>query len=156
VELAKSMGAEGVAGGQVMDVSSEGLSSEEGLERVELIHLHKSAALLEGAVVLGAIMGGGSDEEVERLRMFGRCVGLMGQVVDDILDVTQSTEKLRKTAGKDLVAGKLTYPKVLGVDKSKEIARKLVEDSKEILVGFDTSKVAPLFAVTNYIAGKIN
>jgi len=155
-ELAKSIGAEGIAGGQVMDKSSEGLSNEVGLERVEFIHLHKSAALLEGSVVLGAIMGGGSDEEVERLRMFGRCVGLMGQIVDDILDVTKSTEYLGKTAGKDLVADKLTYPKVLGMDKSKEIAQKLVEDSKEILAGFDTPKVAPLFAITNYIAGRIN
>ena len=66
-------------------------------------------------------MGGGSDEEVEILRMFGRCVGLMGQVVDDILDVNESMEELRKTTRKDLVADKLTYPKVLGVDKSKEI-----------------------------------
>lgn len=156
VELAKSAGAEGVAGGQVMDVSSEGLSSEVGLERVELIHLRKSAALLEGAVVLGAIVGGGSDEEVERLRMFGRCVGLMGQIVNDILDVTKSTAELGKTTGKDLVVDKLTYPKVLGMDKSKEIAQKLVEDSKEILAGFDTPKAAPLCAVTNYIAGKIN
>ncbi|XP_022634843.1 heterodimeric geranylgeranyl pyrophosphate synthase large subunit 1, chloroplastic-like [Vigna radiata var. radiata] len=156
VELAKSVGAEGVAGGQVMDVSSEGLSSEVGLERVELIHLKKSAALLEGSVVLGAIVGGGSDEEVERLRMFGRCVGLMGQIVDDIVDVTKSTEELGKTAGKDLVVDKLTYPKVFGMHKSKEIAQKLVEDSTEILVGFDNPKVAPLVALTNYIAGKIN
>jgi len=155
-ELAKSIGAEGVTGGQVMDMSSEGLSSEVGLERVECIHLHKSAALLEGPVVLGAIMGGGSDEEVERLRMFGRCVGLMYQIVDDILDVTKSTEYLGKTAGKDLVADKLTYPKVLGMDKSKEIAQKLVEDSKEILAGFGTPKVAPFIAITNYIAGRIN
>ncbi|KAL9331642.1 hypothetical protein ACSQ67_001252 [Phaseolus vulgaris] len=66
-------------------------------------------------------MGGGSDEEVEILRMFGRCVGLMGRVVDDILDVNESMEELRKTTRKDLVADKPTYPKVLGVDKSKEI-----------------------------------
>ncbi|KAK7378211.1 hypothetical protein VNO80_03649 [Phaseolus coccineus] len=90
VELAKSLGTEGVTGGQMMVVSLEGFLSEVGLERVEFIHLHKSTALLEGAVVLGAIMGGGSDEEVERLRMFGRCVGLMGQVVDDILDVAET------------------------------------------------------------------
>ena len=80
----------------------------------------------------------------------------MGQVVDDILDVNESMEELRKTTRKDLVADKLTYPKVLGVDKSKEIGWKLVEDSKEILAGFDTPKIALLFVVTNYIVGKIN
>ncbi|KAF7815486.1 geranylgeranyl pyrophosphate synthase, chloroplastic [Senna tora] len=84
-ELAKSIGAEGVVAGQVVDIDSEGLS-DVGVEKLEFIHLHKKAALLEGAIVLGAIMGGGSDEEIEKLRKFARCIGLLFQVVDDILD----------------------------------------------------------------------
>ncbi|CAJ1909782.1 unnamed protein product [Sphenostylis stenocarpa] len=155
-ELAKSVGAEGLVAGQVMDVKPEGLSGDVGLERVEFIHLHKSAALVEGAVVLGAIMGSGSEEEVERLRMFGRCIGLMGQIVDDILDVTKSSVELGKTTGKDMVADKLTYPKVLGLHKYMEIAHKLVEDAKEALALFDAQKAAPLLAVSNYIVDKIN
>ncbi|TKY70484.1 Geranylgeranyl pyrophosphate synthase [Spatholobus suberectus] len=154
-ELAKSIGAEGLVAGQAVDIDSEGLSNV-GLERLEFIHLHKTAALLEAAAVLGAIVGGGSDEEVERLRKFARCIGLLFQVVDDILDVTKSSEELGKTAGKDLVANKVTYPKLLGIHKSKEFADKLIHDAKEQLAGFDPQKAAPLLALTNYTAYRQN
>ncbi|XP_047158449.1 geranylgeranyl pyrophosphate synthase 7, chloroplastic-like [Vigna umbellata] len=150
-ELAKSIGGDGLVAGQVVDLDSEGASNV-GLERLEFIHVHKTAALLEAAVVLGAIVGGGSDEEIEKLRKFARCIGLLFQVVDDILDVTKSSEELGKTAGKDLVADKVTYPKLLGIQKSKEFAEKLLLEAKEQLFGFDPPKAAPLFALTNYIA----
>ncbi|XP_027362694.1 geranylgeranyl pyrophosphate synthase, chloroplastic-like [Abrus precatorius] len=154
-ELAKSIGKEGLVAGQVVDINSEGLSNV-GLERLEFIHLHKTAALLESSVVLGGIVGGGSDEEVERLRKFARSIGLLFQVVDDILDVTKSSEDLGKTAGKDLVADKVTYPKLLGIPKSKEFADKLISDAKEQLRGFHPEKAAPLFALANYIAYRQN
>ncbi|KAK7250836.1 hypothetical protein RIF29_33554 [Crotalaria pallida] len=154
-ELAKSIGTEGLVAGQVVDINSEGLA-DVGLERLEFIHVHKTAALLEGAVVLGAILGGGSDEEVEKLRKFARYIGLMFQVVDDILDVTKSSEELGKTAGKDLVADKVTYPKLLGIEKSKEFAQKLNRDAQEQLSGFDPDKAAPLIALANYIAFRQN
>eukprot|EP00256_Glycine_max_P052894 XP_014619357.1 geranylgeranyl pyrophosphate synthase, chloroplastic isoform X2 [Glycine max] len=150
-ELAKSIGTEGLVAGQVVDIDSEGVANV-GLETLEFIHVHKTAALLEAAVVLGAIVGGGSDEEVEKLRKFARCIGLLFQVVDDILDVTKSSEELGKTAGKDLVADKVTYPKLLGIDKSKEFAQELLKDAKEQLSGFDPRKAAPLFASINHIA----
>ncbi|CAE6155376.1 unnamed protein product [Arabidopsis arenosa] len=108
-ELAKAIGTEGLVAGQVVDISSEGLDlNDVGLEHLEYIHLHKTAALLEASAVLGAIVGGGSDDEIERLRKFARCIGLLFQVVDDILDVTKSSKELGKTAGKDLIADKLT------------------------------------------------
>ncbi|OIW09727.1 hypothetical protein TanjilG_09400 [Lupinus angustifolius] len=154
-ELAKSIGAEGLVAGQVVDINSEGLSDVE-LEILEFIHIHKTAALLEGSVVLGAILGGGTDEEVEKLRMFARYIGLMFQVVDDILDVTKSSEELGKTAGKDLVADKVTYPKLLGIEKSREFAQKLNRDAQEQLSGFDQDKAAPLIALANYIAYRQN
>lgn len=154
-ELAKSIGTEGLVAGQVVDINSEGLS-DVGLERLEFIHVHKTAALLEGAVVLGAILGGGTDEEVERLRKFARYIGLMFQVVDDVLDVTKSSKELGKTAGKDLVADKVTYPKLLGIEKSKEFAQKLNRDAQEQLSGFDPHKAAPLIALANYIAYRQN
>lgn len=150
-ELAKSIGGEGLVAGQVVDLESEGLS-DVGPERLEFIHLRKTAALLEAAVVMGAIVGGGSEEEIERLRKYARCIGLLFQVVDDILDVTKSSEELGKTAGKDLVADKVTYPKLLGIEKSKEFAAQLNKDALDHLQGFDPEKVAPLFALTNYIA----
>ncbi|KAF7809748.1 geranylgeranyl pyrophosphate synthase, chloroplastic-like [Senna tora] len=154
-ELAKSIGSEGLVAGQVVDINSEGLS-DVGVERLEFIHLHKTAALLEAAVVLGAIMGGGSDEEVEKLRKFARYIGLLFQVVDDILDVTKSSQELGKTAGKDLVADKVTYPKLLGIEKSREFAEKLNNDAREQLSGFDPEKAAPLYALANYIAYRQN
>ncbi|XP_057763435.1 geranylgeranyl pyrophosphate synthase, chloroplastic-like [Arachis stenosperma] len=152
-ELAKSVGSEGLVAGQIVDTHSEGLSNV-GLERLEYIHLHKTAALLEAAVVLGGIMGGGNDDEVENLRLFARSIGLLFQVVDDILDVTKSSEQLGKTAGKDLVADKVTYPKLLGIEKSKEFAHKLNQDALQYLAGFDEDKAAPLVALANFIANR--
>ncbi|GFY86565.1 geranylgeranyl pyrophosphate synthase 1 [Actinidia rufa] len=154
-ELAKSIGAEGLVAGQVVDISSEGIS-EVGLEHLEFIHRHKTAALLEGSVVLGAILGGGSDDEVEKLRKFARCIGLLFQVVDDILDVTKSSKELGKTAGKDLVADKVTYPKLIGIEKSREFAEELNKEAKDQLSGFDPEKAAPLIALANYIAYREN
>lgn len=154
-ELAKSVGGEGLVAGQTVDIDSEGVS-DVGLERLEYIHVHKTAVLLEASVVLGAIMGGGSDEEVERLRKFARCIGLLFQVVDDILDVTKSSEELGKTAGKDLVADKVTYPKLLGIEKSKEFAANMNKEAHKQLAGFDPEKAAPLLALANYIAHRQN
>nr|AFJ52722.1 geranyl diphosphate synthase [Mangifera indica] len=154
-ELAKSIGIEGLVAGQVVDINSEGLK-EVGLDHLEFIHQHKTAALLEGSVVLGAILGGGSDDEVEKLRTFARCIGLLFQVVDDILDVTKSSRELGKTAGKDLVADKVTYPKLLGIEKSRELADKLNKDAQQQLSGFDQEKAAPLIALSNYIAYRQN
>ncbi|KAM5576260.1 geranylgeranyl pyrophosphate synthase, chloroplastic-like [Rosa sericea] len=154
-ELARSIGSEGLVAGQVVDIHSEGLS-DVGLEHLEYIHLHKTAALLECAVVLGSILGGGSDSEIEKLRTFARYIGLLFQVVDDILDVTKSSQELGKTAGKDLVADKVTYPKLMGIEKSREFAEKLNRDALEQLVGFDPEKAAPLIALANYIAYRQN
>ncbi|XP_023512846.1 geranylgeranyl pyrophosphate synthase, chloroplastic-like [Cucurbita pepo subsp. pepo] len=154
-ELAKSIGSEGLVAGQVVDINSEG-AADAGLQQLEFIHLHKTAALLEAAVVLGAILGGGSNEEVEKLRNFARYIGLLFQVVDDILDVTKSSNELGKTAGKDLVADKVTYPKLMGIEKSREFAQKLNRDAQDQLSGFDPQKAAPLIALANYIAYRQN
>ncbi|CAH2051314.1 unnamed protein product [Thlaspi arvense] len=156
-ELAKAVGSEGLVAGQIVDLSSEGMNQNDvGLELLEFIHVHKTAVLLEAATVLGAIVGGGTDGDIEKLRKFARCIGLLFQVVDDILDVTKSSEELGKTAGKDLIADKLTYPKLMGLEKSKEFADRLMRDAQEQLRGFDSKKVAPLLALANYIAKRQN
>ncbi|XP_051141499.1 geranylgeranyl pyrophosphate synthase, chloroplastic-like [Andrographis paniculata] len=154
-ELAKYFGVEGVVAGQAADICSEGLP-EVGMEHLEFIHVHKTAALLEASVVLGAILGGGNDGEIERLRKFARSIGLLFQVVDDILDVTKSSQQLGKTAGKDLAADKTTYPKLMGVEKSREFAEELRRGALEQLEGFNTVKKAPLVALANYIAYREN
>jgi geranylgeranyl diphosphate synthase type II len=79
---------------------------------VQWIHEHKTAALLEFSVVAGGICGGANEEEVKRLSTFAMNIGLAFQIIDDILDVTADSATLGKTAGKDLVADKATYPKV--------------------------------------------
>lgn len=153
-EVGKAVGGEGLVGGQVVDIQSEG--KDVGIDTLEYIHEHKTAVLLEAAVVTGAICGGASEDEVERLRHYASCVGLAFQVIDDILDVTQTTEQLGKTAGKDLAVMKTTYPKLVGLDKSKEIAEKLITDAKNELKGYDTRKALPLVALADYIALRQN
>ncbi|XP_015694796.2 geranylgeranyl pyrophosphate synthase, chloroplastic/chromoplastic-like [Oryza brachyantha] len=155
-ELARCIGSEGLVAGQVVDLEMTGSSETVPLDRLEYIHLHKTAALLEASVVIGAILGGGSDEQIERLRKYARSIGLLFQVVDDILDVTKSSEELGKTAGKDLASDKTTYPKLLGLEKSREFAEKLLSDAREQLLGFDQEKAAPLLHLANYIAYRQN
>lgn len=149
-ELARLIGPEGAAAGQVLDLLCGG-NSDTGLEELEYIHRHKTADFAEAAAVVGAMIGGASEKEINRLEKFSKCLGLLFQVVDDILDVTKSSEQLGKTAGKDLLANKLTYPKMIGIDKSKEYAQKLNKEAKEQLVGFDPEKSAPLLAMADFV-----
>ncbi|KAI3825577.1 hypothetical protein L1987_07068 [Smallanthus sonchifolius] len=154
-ELAKSIGTEGLVAGQVVDIVSTG-GKDIGVQ-LEFIHIHKTAALLEASVVLGAILGGGSETHVEKLRKFARCIGLLFQVVDDILDVTKSSEELGKTAGKDLVVDKMTYPRLLGLEKSQQFAEELLAEAKQQLEEFESpTTVAPLVALAEYIAYRQN
>ncbi|KAL3695877.1 hypothetical protein R1sor_009953 [Riccia sorocarpa] len=153
--LGKAVGAEGLVAGQVVDIMSEGDPTVT-LETLEYIHLHKTAGLLESSVVCGAIIGGASEEEIETLSKYSRYVGLSFQVIDDILDVTQSSEELGKTAGKDLLVDKATYPKLLGLEKSKEFAAELTHKAKEQLRIFDPVKCAPLLGLADYIANRQN
>eukprot|EP00252_Welwitschia_mirabilis_P019855 TRINITY_DN4704_c0_g1_i1.p1 TRINITY_DN4704_c0_g1~~TRINITY_DN4704_c0_g1_i1.p1 ORF type:complete len:378 (-),score=77.90 TRINITY_DN4704_c0_g1_i1:200-1333(-) len=152
-ELGRSIGSQGLVGGQVVDITSEGDSSID-LQRLEWIHLHKTAPLLECSVVCGAIVGGGSDEDVERLRMYARSVGLLFQVVDDILDVTRSSKDLGKTAAKDLVSDKATYPKLIGLEKAREFAGQLLERAAGEMSCFEPLKAAPLLGLAYYIASR--
>ena len=134
---------------QIVDIKSEG--KKVGVDTLEWIHTHKTAALLEASVVCGAIVAGASDADVERVRKYAIDIGLAFQVIDDILDVTQSSEQLGKTAGKDLDSEKSTYPALLGLDESKKVAKRLIDDAKAQLDSFEPEKRAPLVALADYI-----
>ena len=155
-EVGRAVGAEGLVAGQVVDIQSEGAGAEVGVETLKYIHEHKTAALLEASVVSGAILGGAGAEQVEKLRQYALKIGLAFQVIDDILDCTQTSEQLGKTAGKDLATAKTTYPSLMGLDKSKEVAADLISDAKESLSDFDSAKAAPLVALADYIGNRQN
>jgi geranylgeranyl diphosphate synthase, type II len=139
---------------QIVDIKSEGQKVP--LDTLQWIHVHKTAVLLEASVVAGAIVAGASDEHIERMRKYGRNIGLCFQVVDDILDITQSSEHLGKTAGKDLDAAKSTYPALLGLDESRKIAKQLNEEAKEMLSPFNSAKAAPLVGLADFIYSRTN
>ncbi|CAM6047136.1 unnamed protein product [Sphagnum compactum] len=153
--LGKAVGSEGLVAGQIVDIASEGDSSV-GIETLEYIHVHKTAVLLEASVVVGAILGGANEDEIDSLGQYAHCVGLLFQVVDDILDVTKSSAELGKTAGKDLLTEKATYPKLLGLERSKVFAQNLLAKAKEQLSIFDQMKAAPLLGLADYIANRQN
>lgn len=113
----------GMVGGQVADLEGEKKAVD--TAGLEYIHRSKTAALIRSSVVAGAIAGGAHDEDVERLRGFGENIGWAFQVVDDILDVEESSAALGKTAGKDQAQQKATYPALYGLEKSRDIAAEL-------------------------------
>eukprot|EP01025_Chloroclados_australasicus_P057135 TRINITY_DN7111_c0_g1_i1.p1 TRINITY_DN7111_c0_g1~~TRINITY_DN7111_c0_g1_i1.p1 ORF type:complete len:233 (-),score=39.62 TRINITY_DN7111_c0_g1_i1:305-955(-) len=153
-ELGRAVGAVGLVGGQIVDIKSEGQKVP--LETLKWIHVHKTAALLEVSVVAGAILAGAPDKDVEKVRKYAINIGLAFQVVDDVLDVTQPTEALGKTAGKDLLTEKSTYPSLVGLDESRKIATDLIEDAKAQLADYDPSKAAPLLGLADYILHRKN
>ena len=124
-QIARSTGTiAGMIGGQVMDLEAEHKKPD--AETLEYIHRSKTAALITASVVSGGIYAGGTETEVEYLRSFGLKAGLAFQIADDILDVTQSSEQLGKTAGKDMAAEKATYPALFGIEASARKADDLV------------------------------
>ncbi|KAK3218489.1 hypothetical protein Dsin_012459 [Dipteronia sinensis] len=153
-EMSSAVGSQGLVAGQIVDLASEG--KDVSLSDLEYIHVHKTAKLLEAAVVCGAVMGGGDVIEIEKVRKYARCIGLLFQVVDDILDVTKSSKELGKTAGKDLVSDKATYPKLMGIENAKKFAGKLLGQAIQELDYFEADRAAPLYHLAIYIAGRQN
>jgi geranylgeranyl diphosphate synthase type II len=147
-ELALTGSSTRLIGGQVMDLEGEGRK----LTKAQLVKIHeaKTAALLTTSIRLGAMTANASDEKLEALTTFGRALGLAFQVIDDILDVTQSTEVLGKTAGKDVAVEKATYPSVLGLDKARKEAAKLTKQALDALDPFK-KKGARLREIAEYL-----
>lgn len=152
--LGEAVGEIGLAGGQVKDLECEGKEGV-GLEELRWIHRHKTGALLKVACTAGAILGGASEKDVKNMEVFSESIGLAFQVADDILDCTQTSEQLGKTAGKDEATSKTTYPKLMGMDGARKEARRLVDEAHKALEPYG-EKARPLLAIADYIIERQN
>ena len=136
-EVATAVDSKGMIGGQVADIVAERRHEDEYedqhslLRELEFIHRNKTGKLLTAAVVLGGLLGGASEAQLESLRKYGNALGLAFQIVDDLLDIEESSATLGKTAGKDVAQGKLTWPALLGAETARaEVGRLLAEASR--------------------------
>lgn len=143
-ELADASGAAGMVGGQVADIS--GQEQENDLETLVYIHTNKTARLFQAAMKMGALCAGAGPEIIDRMSEFGLTLGLAFQVVDDLLDVTSTAEKMGKQTQKDAEAGKMTYPAILGIEKSREKAHGLYSQALDYLAipGINSSELEKL------------
>jgi farnesyl diphosphate synthase len=146
--LAQASGSRGMAGGQAIDLAATGQNLS--LEELEFMHLHKTGALIRASVLLGAHCGGADDEALRALSHFANRIGLLFQVVDDILDVEASTATLGKTAGKDAAQNKSTYVNLLGLVDAKRKAAELREEAQAALGPFG-APAQRLRELTDYI-----
>jgi geranylgeranyl diphosphate synthase, type II len=145
-EIARGTGTvDGMIGGQVVDLEAERTKPD--AETLEYIHRSKTAALITASVVTGGIYAGASSEQVAQLCSFGQAIGLAFQIVDDVLDVTQSSEQLGKTAGKDAASEKTTYPALFGLEESRKRAGTLLQSACEAVENF-----GPQAAVLKHLA----
>lgn len=148
LELAKASGSLQLIAGQVADVEAEG--KQVGQAQLKFIHERKTSALLCCSVRLGGMSANCSPAQLKALTAFGYNVGLAFQVIDDILDVTQTSEQLGKTAGKDTAASKATYPSIVGLEKSKAIAKRLTQKAFAALDPFG-NKAVELRALAQFL-----
>lgn len=127
-EIANASGTpRGMVAGQQMDLEAEGESKNISIQELERIHRYKTGAMISVSARSGAIIGGATDEEIRAVGNYAEHLGLLFQITDDILDVTQTTEVLGKTAGKDVFAEKATYPAIYGMEKTKQKAFEIYE-----------------------------
>lgn len=128
-EIAKSSGIYGMIGGQVVDVQSE--DEQIPKEKLDYIHNNKTAAIIIGCMRAGAIIGDANEEQIDEITKYAKNIGLSFQIVDDILDIVGDEAKLGKKVGSDIDNNKSTYPSLLGLEKSKEIANELISEAKK-------------------------
>ena len=153
-EIARGTGTlSGMIGGQVVDLEAEHKKPD--LATLEYIHRSKTAALIAASAVSGGLYGEASEDAVNRLRCYGQAIGLAFQIVDDVLDVTQSSEQLGKTAGKDTAAEKATYPALFGVDESLKKANALMQKALSSLEGFG-AQAETLKSLAHFLVERTN
>jgi farnesyl diphosphate synthase len=149
--LASASGSRGMAGGQAIDLASVGLQLD--ISALEFMHIHKTGALIRAAVLLGAHCGEAAPDALERLGHYANRIGLLFQVVDDILDAEVSSETLGKTAGKDAAQNKPTYVTLLGLREARAMAGKLQQDAHDSLSSFGAA-AARLHELADFIVDR--
>ncbi|MGJ8670466.1 MAG: polyprenyl synthetase family protein [Oceanococcus sp.] len=133
--IAEAIGSRGMAGGQAIDLESEG--TELNAAELEAMHVHKTGALIRASVVTASYCSGTLDkQQLEALDHYAKCVGLAFQIHDDVLDETSTTSEMGKMAGADRARDKNTYPHLFGLQESREMARSLIDDACKSLHGF--------------------
>jgi geranylgeranyl diphosphate synthase, type II len=148
-ELAVAAGSQRLIAGQVADLEAEGKRVKR--DQLRFIHQNKTAAMLKSSVRLGAMSANADTRKLSAITQFGERLGLAFQVIDDILDVTQTSEILGKSAGKDVAAKKATYPAVIGLEKSRGEARRLTRQAHDALSVFRGGDAETLHALANYL-----
>lgn len=153
-EIAHATGTvDGMIGGQVKDLEAERHAPDRAT--LEYIHRSKTGALITASLVNGAIYAGASPQEIHRLRDFGQSIGLAFQIADDVLDVTQSSEQLGKTAGKDTASEKATYPALYGIEESRRQADALIDSGCRALDSFG-SRAETLKELARFLVRRSN
>jgi geranylgeranyl diphosphate synthase, type II len=147
-EVAVAAGSQKLIAGQVADLEAEGKQTSRA--QLQYIHENKTAAILTTTVRLGAMSANANPKQLAAITKFGRALGLAFQVIDDILDVTQTSEKLGKSAGKDVAAQKATYPAIIGLEKSRAEAKRLTRQADSALSIFG-AKAEALYGLANYL-----
>jgi geranylgeranyl diphosphate synthase, type II len=148
-EIAVAAGSQKLIAGQVADLEAEGKNVKR--DQLQFIHRNKTAAILQTSVRLGAMSANADARKLSAITRFGQRLGLAFQIIDDILDVTQTSEILGKSAGKDVTAKKATYPAVIGLDQSRAEAGRLTRQAHNALSVFSSSDAEPLHALANYL-----
>lgn len=154
--LSKKAGRASLVGGQVDDLSAEGRFGEvptlkqEPLEFLKQIHRRKTSALIEASLQMGGVIGGATPTQQQALSNYGQAIGLAFQIVDDCLDVESTSEQLGKSTRKDSNLGKLTYPGLLGLQRSRELAEELIKNAQNALHPFG-GRATKLDALAQFI-----
>ncbi len=147
-EIASASGARGMVAGQVQDMLSE--NSEPDNETLHFIHEHKTAALIRASVRVGPLLYGSGRDTLDAMARYGNNIGLAFQIIDDILDVVGDAEEIGKPVGSDERINKMTYPRLHGIAKSREIAEQLLSDAVSYL-GIFSSEADPLREIARYL-----
>jgi geranylgeranyl diphosphate synthase type II len=146
-EMASALGSNGMIGGQVVDLESEGKRINS--ETLEYIHIYKTGFLIRACIRCGGILSKATKSQLTSLSRFGAHIGLAFQIIDDILDITGDQEKLGKDIGSDLTKNKATYPSIYGLEESKRKAEELVKESIDCLNEFD-DRADPLREIARF------